>query len=173
MKRFKYHCTVASSCIMLSVGLSACGADSSRPVDQTAGPLRGAPGAAADEPHGPDHHLLRMIEHLDADKDGTLEVSELPAHLKHHLGDADADRDGVLTKEELTSRRPARGDEHFARTDTNRDGALTESEVGGHWQHLVAADADGDGKVTKAELEAAHQNGRLHRGGPGGRGHSH
>jgi hypothetical protein len=53
----------------------------------------------------------------------------------------------------------AKGGDHgkmFENMDKNKDGALTADEVKDQfWQHLVKADANHDGKVTKDELEAA------------------
>jgi hypothetical protein len=46
--------------------------------------------------------------------------------------------------------------ERFRESDKNGDGFLTQAEVGERWDHIKTADANGDLKVTLAELEAAH-----------------
>jgi Ca2+-binding EF-hand superfamily protein len=89
---------------------------------------------------------------------------------------ADTDHNGKVTRAELDQARAdgklrggkgrhggpggescAKGHgQMFERMDKNKDGALTADEVQDKfWQHLVKADANHDGKVTKEELEAA------------------
>lgn len=52
--------------------------------------------------------------------------------------------------------------QRFARMDKDQSGALDAAEVGEKaWSHLKAADANGDGKVTKDELAQAHASGKL------------
>jgi Ca2+-binding EF-hand superfamily protein len=45
----------------------------------------------------------------------------------------------------------------FTRLDTNGDGVLTKDEYPRFAAKLAAADADGDGTVTRAEMQAAKQ----------------
>jgi len=146
--------------------------------------------AAAEKADGPQHgrgkpgmkHGMmdpaRMIERLDANKDGKLAVSELPERMAGRMGDADADKDGFISADELKAhmkqKMEERAKKHFAKMDTNGDGALTAEEVGEkRWEHMKVADADGDAKVTASELQKAHEEGKLmpprrHRGpGPG------
>ena len=81
---------------------------------------------------------------------------------------ADADGDGKLTREELREmRRVARDtmrermrERMFARIDANGDGALDAGEFPPDMQRLRALDADGDGRLTRAEM----REGRKHRG---------
>lgn len=42
-----------------------------------------------------------MLEHLDANHDGTLALSELPERMRQRLADSDADSNGVLDRSEL------------------------------------------------------------------------
>jgi Ca2+-binding EF-hand superfamily protein len=170
---------------LAATGLAACGADQSGPVDQSSARLGVDAGEPADDegregprdghrhPRGPGRGFAHMLERFDANGDGMLQLSELPPGLEKHLAGADANQDGVLTREELEAHFRARGAQRFAEKDTNGDGKLTEDEVGKHWKFLAPADADGDGAVTLAELEAAHADGKLRFGrhGRGGFGH--
>jgi EF hand len=50
----------------------------------------------------------------------------------------------------------------FQRADKNADGFLTRDEVGDkRWQRIQVADTNKDQKVSKAELEQAHKDGKL------------
>ncbi len=63
------------------------------------------------------HHKdpAAMIEHLDANHNGTLEVSELPEHKREKLSAADANKDGALSPDELKA--------HFEALHSGRPGA--------------------------------------------------
>jgi Ca2+-binding EF-hand superfamily protein len=49
-----------------------------------------------------------MIEHLDQNKNGTLELSELPEHKRDRLAGADTDKNGTLSASELEAHFQAR-----------------------------------------------------------------
>lgn len=51
--------------------------------------------------HAPDP--ARMIQRLDANGDGTLQVTELPAPMRARMTTADANHDGVIAADELTA----------------------------------------------------------------------
>jgi len=52
--------------------------------------------------------------------------------------------------------------ERFKKADKNSDGFLTQDEVGEkRWAHIQVADANKDGKISQAELEQAHADGKL------------
>ncbi len=109
----------------------------------------------------------KLIGRFDANKNGTLEASEVPDRMKEHFAEIDTNKDGSLSKEELVARFQGMADHHFAEKDKNGDGMLDAIEVGPErWQHLSAADTNGDGKVSKEELRAAFEAGKLkpHRG---------
>jgi Ca2+-binding EF-hand superfamily protein len=104
----------------------------------------------------------RLLDHFDANHDGRLQTSELPASLRERLGQADTDHDGVITPQELHTFGVQRRAARFAKADKNGDGKLEPSEVGpARWAHLKVADADGDGKVTLDEIERAIASGTL------------
>ena len=56
--------------------------------------------------------------------------------------------------------------ERFQKADKNNDGFLTKDEVGDErWERIKVADVNNDTKVSKAEMEQAHKDGKLgHRG---------
>jgi Ca2+-binding EF-hand superfamily protein len=113
---------------------------------------------------GPGHFLKRF----DKNGDGMIQISELPPRMQQKLGEADANHDGVLTPDELRAHFDALRAQRFARADKNGDGALDASEVGERaWGHLRVADVDGDGRVTRTELDQARASGKIH-GGMGG-----
>ena len=55
--------------------------------------------------------------------------------------------------------------ERFKKADKNGDGFLTQDEVGEkRWAHIQVADANKDGKISLAELQQAHADGKLGHG---------
>jgi hypothetical protein len=121
--------------------------------------------AAADD-QKPTPATIRVYQHLlarfDANHDGRLQVSELPAGVNERLGAADADRDGVITPAELHAFGVARRAARFARADRNGDGKLEPAEVApARWEYLKVADANHDGAVTLVEIEQAIAAGTL------------
>jgi Ca2+-binding EF-hand superfamily protein len=115
----------------------------------------------------------KLIERFDANKDGKLETDEVPERIADKLMRADADGDGVLTKDELEKAGQKLGggggaDELFKALDKNADGVLTQDEVPEKLaMRIAAADADGDGKITKEEFEQARGGHGAAGGAPG------
>jgi Ca2+-binding EF-hand superfamily protein len=129
-------------------------------------------GATAEGAHA-GHDPARFLQKFDKNKDGKVEVSELPERMQKWLGAADTNKDGVLTADELKAHATAKREERFNQADKNHDGALSADEAGPRWERLQVADTDKNGSVTRAELDQAHKDGKLrgHRGhGPGGHG---
>jgi hypothetical protein len=139
--------------------------------------------AAAPAPaHAPRHHMpghfkrgpKHSLEHWDRNRDGRVEIAELPPGHRERWAAADTDRDGVLSKDELRAFHAQRALRHFDAADKNGDGALEAGEVDPRrWARLRTADGDGDGKVTRQELEMALNQGKLGwqpHGPPEGRG---
>jgi EF hand len=55
--------------------------------------------------------------------------------------------------------------DRFKKADKNGDGFLTQDEVGEkRWAHIQVADANKDGKISQAELQQAHADGKLGHG---------
>lgn len=115
--------------------------------------------------HGP-MDPARFLQFMDRNRDGRVEVSELPPRAQARLGTADTNHDGVISQSEFTVHVEAERVARFARMDHNADGAVTADEVGPRWEHLQAADADHDGRVSRVELQQARVSGAL-RGGRG------
>jgi Ca2+-binding EF-hand superfamily protein len=106
----------------------------------------------------------------DTNKDSVLTQDEMRSAFEHHgkphaekkFADKDANHDGKLTKDEV----PKMPEEWFKKVDANSDGALTQAEfeqawAGRHSHHdgkprgpMAEADADSDGKISKAEAIA-------------------
>jgi Ca2+-binding EF-hand superfamily protein len=116
-----------------------------------------------------------LLKRLDKDGNGTVELAEIPEHKQKWLGKADTNSDGKLTVDELKAAGAARQREKFQRADENNDGALTSAEVGeDRWSRIQVADTNADSKITLAEMEQAHADGKLRpmhdKGGKHGKG---
>ena len=111
-----------------------------------------------------DHRSHDPFAEFDANEDGVLTVDEVPEALWEHLVRADVNGDGSITPEELAALRlDHRSHDPFAEFDANEDGVLTVDEVPESlWEHLVRADADGDGSITPAELAALRLDHHTH-----------
>lgn len=191
MKTSKTLTTTSLVALLGSLGLIACGGSEIEPADQSqsAGltqqqaqktdPEAMRPEARGDRhgrrggrPFGPPSPE-KMIERFDANKNGQLEAAELPERMQQRIGDIDTSGDGVVSKDELDAHFKAKLATHaakfaekakarFDRKDTNHDGSLDQSEVGAErWAKLSVADANGDQKLTPAELEAAFKAGKI------------
>lgn len=98
----------------------------------------------------------RMMETLDADKDGQISQEEFIAPRQERFSTADADGDGLLSAEEIEAavatfreERGKRGGERGMRGDGPRGGNPE--------QMIERLDTDGDGKLSAEELAAAPQ----------------
>jgi Ca2+-binding EF-hand superfamily protein len=115
--------------------------------------LRGARAEAA---------AKRRFERLDTNRDGKLTADELPAERKDAILRADANKDGAVTLDEFQARPRQflvrRVEVEFKALDADGDGRLTKAEIDavrGKPMLLLIADADKDGAVTKDELARA------------------
>lgn len=149
---------------------------------------------------GPKERLDRLFQRFDKNNDGKIALSDLPDHLRQRLAPADTNKDGQLTRDEVTKHwetmsadmkkridtngdgvvseeerakaRAAFWDKRFSELDKNKDGALSAAEVPARvWDHIKVADANGDAKVTRAEIDAALASGKLKPMHPGHRYH--
>jgi Ca2+-binding EF-hand superfamily protein len=126
---------------------------------------------------------------IDLNGDGALDEQELRAAKVAAFEMADADGDGYLTAAELGGARMA-GDvdrrtrglgplvgvrsrnaetiaERFERLDADRNGRIAEHEFVDAPHPLLRFDVDGDGRVTREEIERGREQARdmLRRGG--------
>jgi Ca2+-binding EF-hand superfamily protein len=126
--------------------------------------LLGAAGAvSAQGDHGKRgfqrHHagMERMIERLDADKDGTITREEVTARRDKSLGQYDADRNKTLSLKEFeglwaehTRDRMVRA---FQRLDRDGNGQVTAEELDRPMSRMFSRmDRDSDGKITAEEM---------------------
>jgi Ca2+-binding EF-hand superfamily protein len=152
--------------------------------------LVAVPAAAHEGGKGAGAGYERLVKRLDANKDGKLQVSELPARMATRFGAADTNKDGVITQDEFTAKREAAKKEHLAKVDTNKDGKVSPEErtaarqtmikarftqmdkngdgqvgpgdVGDkQWKRLAVADTDRSGSVSLAEMQQALSNGTI------------
>lgn len=101
----------------------------------------------------------RLLERLDANKDGTISLEEFQPPGKHRgpMEKADSNNDGAVTLEEMQAMRAAKMAEHDARMterftmmDSNDDGAVTQEEARqAMFNHM---DVNQDGQLSAAEL---------------------
>jgi hypothetical protein len=131
-----------------------------------------------ERPHGP-------MAMFDADRNQVLTLAEVRQGARTMFGQIDANKDGRATEEELRAHHEAMGkgrggygdrgkyshgggEGGSGRGGPNRggpmemdkdgDGALTLAEVdAGLGAHFTAADANRDGSVTEAEMDASHR----------------
>jgi Ca2+-binding EF-hand superfamily protein len=114
----------------------------------------------------------------DADNSGTISASEAEGtRLADHFAKLDTNKDGQLSKAELKAGRKGHKDhkrgamaQRLKKLDKNGDGAWTKAEVAGTPLEKAFAriDADKNGKITRAELKAAHPHAKGRGGGKTG-----
>lgn len=147
-------------------------------------PAVGQPGPAAHPASGPDRMFSRLdadrdgkitpdewhraanarFDRLDANRDGVLDQGEVAgkgggkratARAEHMVKLYDANHDGKVTREEYVQGFVAR----TMRMDRDKDGAIAAVDFGKSADRHAALfrryDADHDGRITRAELEAA------------------
>lgn len=118
---------------------------------------------------------------LDADKDGKVTQAEMDAHRAARVAEVDANKDGLLSGDELaamhlkvmTERVNTMAAEMVTRLDTDGDKLLSAAEMAvrpGPDMIFDMVDADSDGAITQAEVDAAKEK-MGERGGRGGMGH--
>jgi EF hand len=119
------------------------------------------PAMAQERNRGPQ----RMIEALDADKDGRLSLAEIEAEQQRLFATVDADKNGILSVEEFRLRggQLSRfgGTTLFDLLDVNGDQMITADELAGptgRWHRRY--DTNGDGALETVEMtrdQAAQQ----------------
>ena len=105
---------------------------------------------------------------VDTDGDGTVSRAEAEANaprLARDFDKIDVDGDGKITREELEGRGKAgmeqRRKEWWAKVDADHDGSIDKQEAAANAPRLARdfdkMDANGDGKITAEELQAARK----------------
>ena len=113
-----------------------------------------------------DRAIQTLFDEFDADADGGLTESEVPAFVWQRLLDKglDTNADSTITLEEIEAFGIAKRQERFNELDVNEDGILDSDELSKlAWNRLQNADRDGDGGLSFAELEAFRQLSRFER----------
>ena len=127
-------------------------------------PLAGLAGDRPDRPGGGERWAA-----LDTDGDGAVSQSEAQAgapRMAEHFADLDADGDGRITRDEMRAAHAkfredmrARGEERYQSADKNGDGSidLAEAQQGmpRAAEHFNEIDADGNGLLSREELQTA------------------
>ena len=121
---------------------------------------------------GPGRDARPSFETLDLNKDGSVTQEEIDAAGQAHFATLDTDSNGALNKEELLARAQERAakriDRMIERLDADNDGALTLAELDarrGQGRMMERLDADGDGAISQAEFDAGPGKARKPRKG--------
>lgn len=113
----------------------------------------------------------RFLAHADKNKNGTVELTELPEQARARFAEADTNKDGALSREELEAFGQKQTEKRFARMDKNGDGSVSKDEMPERmWERFKVADADGNNAITLKEMIDAQKAGKLKfqgRRGPG------
>ena len=94
----------------------------------------------------------RLIQMLDTDNDGTVDLGEAKKAASALFDRLEADHDGTLDKRELAHRLSAK---ELAAADPDHDGTLSKDEyLAVVEQRFAAADPDHDGTLDAKELNS-------------------
>ncbi len=106
----------------------------------------------------------KVLEKLDANKDGKIAKSEAKGPLEHHFAEVDRNGDGFITESEFAKApKPPKEkptfDQVLSKLDTNKDGKIAQSEAKGPLEHhFKEIDTNGDGFISKAEFVKGAEN---------------
>jgi len=128
--------------------------------------------------HGEGMHeggMPPMFSQMDADKDGRISVKESQDGVARMFKEADTNKDGFISKEEMQAHHKAmhenRGEmmrDKWKAADKDGDGALSRAEVDAAKMPMMARDFDKldknkDGKLTPDEMRMGrHKEGMQH-----------
>jgi len=106
----------------------------------------------------------------DANKDGALDFAEMQTRRGdltiEQFNAMDKDHNGLVTREEMRAagkeRMDARAAERFKKLDANGDGGVTQAEIDaarqkGEAERFKKLDTNGDGKLSQAEMDAGRK----------------
>ncbi len=130
-----------------------------RPDGQGGGPRGPQPGDGPRQPW-----ILVHADEVDLNEDGIISREEIVGEAEKAFGGYDANKDGELSEAELNAKgnvRSAMGGfirGHAKELDRDKDGVLTRKETVDNATRMFARiDSNGDGKITKTELEASRR----------------
>jgi Ca2+-binding EF-hand superfamily protein len=138
------------------------------------------PSFAAGDPAKREKRIHKMIHRADTNGDGRVSQAEMEAALAASFAVLDTNHDGVLSKSEIDGRREAyrayrvhlkaerqagqhvkgiirlKGfKKHFAQIDANGDGVISRGEIDGAAAHqFKRRDHNGDGYISAADFKA-------------------
>jgi Ca2+-binding EF-hand superfamily protein len=111
------------------------------------------------------------FDRIDTDHNASVTEAEFSSYMKtrreerhkDHMARMDTNKDGKVSKDEFLSASQARAQRKFDRMDKDNDGLLSEAELAARKDHrphfgkkvFSRIDANGDGKVTQEESQAA------------------
>ncbi|MDR4307892.1 EF-hand domain-containing protein [Chelatococcus sambhunathii] len=121
-------------------------------------------GAASDKSDAkPKGGPAKQFERMDRNNDGAIDADEVKQQLSKFMKRADKNGDGVIDADEIKAlkERAAKKSEKAAdnvekklkKLDTDGDGKISETEALTRPAWFDRADANKDGKVTKAEID--------------------
>lgn len=120
-------------------------------------------------PGGPGHRAQGFVELFDTNKDGKASSEEILAEHARLFGAADVDKDGSLSVDEF--RRRGRLLQSLGTTtlfdmlDANGDGKISQAELDAPTKRWVSRyDANKDGAMDASELTTGRDHGDHHRG---------
>jgi hypothetical protein len=163
-----------AACAQTATDQEVASAQAPQPLEAKQAPPADAPPPRGDGENRDRPDPKKIIERHDTNKNGTLELAELPERMREHLAEADLDKNGALSVEELEKHRPpikhGRGHRDPAKMiehlDANKNGALELSELPDEKrERLAGADTDKNGALSPEELEA-HFEAHHHEGRP-------
>jgi Ca2+-binding EF-hand superfamily protein len=94
-----------------------------------------------------------VLQALDTDHDGTVDLTEAKAAASRLFGKLDRDHDGTLDRRELRGRMVSK---EFAAADGDRDGTIDKNEyLAAVAKAFKSADRDNDGTLDAKELSSA------------------
>ncbi|OPZ11610.1 MAG: transaldolase/EF-hand domain-containing protein [candidate division BRC1 bacterium ADurb.BinA364] len=128
-------------------------------------------------PPPPPGATISLFMRYDADGDGKISKDEMPEKMRPFLASMDSNGDGFVDEEEAgalaqkavpAAPAPGAPSVSFLRYDQDNDGAVSREEMPEALGHLIdRLDANGDGKVDRAELDQMRQRMESMGGGRG------
>ncbi len=108
------------------------------------------------------HIIMKVVDQVDVDKDGTITHQEIEEHRQQILADYDANQDNTLQLAEfeplwLAVMRNKMVD-HFQHLDQDGDGQVTDSELAEPLSKIMThRDKNNDGALSRDELRSHHK----------------